>query len=77
MSAGKPFDHISKPIFSMPTQRLQVGSTHQIRCQFAFNSRAVHIASNLLKTHGFLLLKRKVVVFRNLTSNIAVYAKQL
>jgi hypothetical protein len=72
MSAGRPSVHVSKPIFSMPTQRLQVGPTRQIRCQFAFNSRSVHIASNLLETRGFLRLKRKVVVFRNLASNVAV-----
>jgi hypothetical protein len=49
--------------FSLPAQHLQVGPTYQIRCQFAFNSRSVRIAKNYLKSHGFLRLKRKFVVF--------------
>jgi hypothetical protein len=41
-----PFIHVSKPIFSLPTQRLQLGPTRQIRCQFALNLRSVRIANN-------------------------------
>jgi hypothetical protein len=34
--------------------------------------QSAHIASNLLETRGFLRVKRKVVVFRNLASNIVI-----
>jgi hypothetical protein len=58
--------HVNKPTFSLPTQRLQVGPTHQIRCHFAFNSRSVQIANNFLKYRGVLRLKHKVAVFKKI-----------
>jgi hypothetical protein len=58
--------------FSLPAHHLQVGPIYQIRCKFAFNSRLVRIAKNYPKSHGFLELKRKVVVFQNFAFNVVV-----
>jgi hypothetical protein len=58
--------------FSLPAQHLQVGPIYQIWCQFASNSRSVWIEKNYPKSHGFLWLKCKVVVFRNFAFNVVV-----
>jgi hypothetical protein len=57
---------------SLPTQRLQVGPTHQIQCQFAFNSRSVRIANNFLNCRGFMQLNHKVMAFLNFARNVMV-----